>query len=563
LWTKDAARLKEILFRLVNCPSISGTAGEISASEELYAILRDIPYFQANPGHLELKKIKDDKLGRYFVSALVKGKSSRTVVLLSHSDVVDIEAYGPLREYAFSPEELTARYSKEGLPEEVRKELETGEWLFGRGIMDMKSGIALQTALLHDISQIADDFDGSLLMISVPDEENNSLGMLSAVPHLLELREKHGLEYTCAVKSESHDLDKKGRHEIATGTIGKMLPFFYCFGKEAHSSSPFSGLNSNLLFSQVEAQMEKNEEFIDRFGGEFTPPPTNLKSKDLRTLYNVTIPQVTCGYYNLFTVSLPPGEIMEKLRNVAYTAFKNAMNIYRKRLKRFTKVTGLRPEEVQWSSSSELKTDWKPNVYTFQELYESIYREKGEAFVEEIDACAEKLKHEIDDEREFCTQLVHKVHSYCSDREPKIVVAIFPPYYPHVVNTGQTAGEKKVKELVDRIKEYGKAELGATFKETKFFKGISDLSYFRLHDAEEVFQHLKPNMPAINYVYKIPLEEIKKLNLPVVNIGAFGRDPHQNTERLHMPFFTEKAPHLLQFAVQELLGIQEHSLYRG
>ncbi|NLA90070.1 MAG: M20/M25/M40 family metallo-hydrolase, partial [Synergistaceae bacterium] len=97
-------------------------------------------------------------------------------IITGHYDVVDAEAYGPLKDLAFSPLELPRRAGELELPEEARKDLESGEYLFGRGVSDMKGGIALMMAFLAEAARKG-DFPANLLFLAVPDEENTSAGM--------------------------------------------------------------------------------------------------------------------------------------------------------------------------------------------------------------------------------------------------------------------------------------------------------------------------------------------------------------------------------------------------
>ena len=139
--------------------------------------------------------------GRYFLTALVKKeKKSNTVLLLSHFDVVDTADYGEFKHMACKVPELMDLLNdkKELLPERVKKDLESGEWLFGRGSMDMKAGLAVQFSMLE--RAMNGEFDGNLLLITVPDEEVNSQGMLEAVPVLKALEKESGLSLYSALK---------------------------------------------------------------------------------------------------------------------------------------------------------------------------------------------------------------------------------------------------------------------------------------------------------------------------------------------------------------------------
>lgn len=175
-------QLKRLLISLVQYESISGTAGEVALAKYMHDVLKDRSYFQKNPEYLKLHPMED---GRYFLTALVKKEEkSNTVLLLSHFDVVDTADYGEFKHMACKVPELMDLLNdkKELLPERVRRDLESGEWLFGRGSMDMKAGLAVQFSMLE--RAMNGEFDGNLLLITVPDEEVNSQGMLEAVPAL-------------------------------------------------------------------------------------------------------------------------------------------------------------------------------------------------------------------------------------------------------------------------------------------------------------------------------------------------------------------------------------------
>ena len=382
MWLQNPEKLKEILYRLVNCPSISGTIAENQMSREIYAILSEVKYFQDNPQFLKQNNIKNDKLQRSFISALLKGKGDNTVILLHHYDVVGVDDYGSLKDKAYDPDSLTEAFKDFKLPIEARCDYESGDWLFGRGIMDMKAGATLQIALLHDLS-LNDSFEGNILLLSVPGEESNSEGMLAAVPFLNQMKKKYNLEYVAVVNSEPNDFDNSSSEDygVSIGSIGKLLPVFYCFGKETHAGTPFEGLNSSFLFSQVETLMENNIELCDTANGECSPPPTNLKTKDLKEIYSVTTPQVTVGYYNVFTLSRTPAQVLELLKGIAYESFVKSLNIQGDRLNLYCSLTGMPPKTI----------DWKPNIYTFDELYKSALDDKGEVFLDELNKFIEEL----------------------------------------------------------------------------------------------------------------------------------------------------------------------------
>jgi arginine utilization protein RocB len=513
-------------------------------AKEIYDILAEMDYFKNNPGNLKLNPIPNDALSRFFVTALVRGNSQRTVVLFNHHDIVGLSDYGAYKELALDPKALTKTINPSILPEPARTDHQSGEWLFGRGVMDMKCGGALQICLLEEASQDIANLDGNILYLSVPDEENNSAGMLGAVPFLNKLRDQESLDYQAVINSEPANFNDDGTFNVFIGAIGKVLPMFYCVGKETHASDPFGGVNSNLLAAEVECRLEVNAELADMADGESTMPPTNLKSKDVKELYNVSTPAAAVSYFNVFTLTRSPKEVMEKLVSIAEEAFAGALEKMNREAEKYAAFTGKDRPAIPW----------QPKVYTFAQLYELVLQTHGEKFRLHINDYINTWKvHTTIDEREFSLKIVSEVHRYCPDKDPMIVIAFAPPYYPHIRNKGETDKEKKLIAMVEHLDLYAESRYGIRFRINRFHKGISDMSYCGLQDADDVIEMLKPNMPTWGHRYTLPLEELARLNVPVFNVGPFGRDAHKFTERLHTGFSYHTAPDLLREAVRMML----------
>src|SRR5699024_11588812 len=75
---------------------------------------------------------------------------------------------------------------------EVQKDIISGEYLFGRGTMDMKMGLALHIHLLE--KAVRERWPVNLLLLTVPDEEVDSAGMRAAVENLDGIKKKHRLD---------------------------------------------------------------------------------------------------------------------------------------------------------------------------------------------------------------------------------------------------------------------------------------------------------------------------------------------------------------------------------
>ena len=87
-----------------------------------------------------------------------------------------------------------------------------------------------------------------------------------------------------------------------------------------------------------------------------------------------------------------------------------------------------------------------------------------------------------------------------------------------------------------------------------FYPYISDSSFMSISDSPRDLLCLEKNMPAWSphkYVYNI--EDVMAIDVPVVNIGTYGKDGHKMTERVHMKYTFENIPNITYNTVKRLL----------
>ena len=411
--------LTSLLSVLVEHASITGSADEVAIAEYIHMQLSDLPYFDKHPEHLELHPLED---GREFVTALVKKKNVKdTLILISHFDVVDVEDYGGWKNLAFRPIDLTNEFHKhiDEMPLEVQQDMKTGDWLFGRGTMDMKAGLTLQMSMVEKAAN--GDFPGNILLLTVPDEEVNSAGMIGAVPVLVELAKKYGLKYKACLNSEPMFSKYPGdeHHYVYTGSIGKVLPGFFCYGKETHVGEPFSGLNANYMAAEISRALELNTDFCEQENGEITPPPTNLMQKDLKEEYSVQIPHSAVTIFNVLSMKRTMNEITAALLEVTRQAAKKIEDTYMERAAYYATLEPFEPHKFTVS------------VYTFEELLQLAIQKYGKAEIERRQNYLLANRNDTGD-RDFSTLLVQDLASLCKEHAPMIVLFYSPPFYPSI-----------------------------------------------------------------------------------------------------------------------------------
>ncbi len=298
---------------LVRIQSDTGTRQEKDVENYLHAWLGDHEYFRNNPNFFGRYPLPEDPVERCAVWGLVKGQGDQTVILMHHHDVVDAFDYGGLEKWAYDPLKLESALSKVALSQEVRRDLASGQWLFGRGTGDMKGGAAIQFALLEEYAE-RPDFKGNILLLSVPDEESLSVGMRGSLRLLIDLKAGFKLNYKILINSEPHakEQDKIGTFHV--GSAGKLLPIIYVRGKKTHIGHIFQGFNPVLLLSEIVMQTELNTDYADPVRGEVPPPPSWSYLRDRKEVYDASIPPSAGGYLSLIHLKRSPIELIQMLQ---------------------------------------------------------------------------------------------------------------------------------------------------------------------------------------------------------------------------------------------------------
>ncbi len=542
-------RIQELLYRYVAVPSITNTQAERGVEDFFRAYIQEIPYFAQHPDHWGLYPIQGDGLGRSVCWAMVRGSGDKTIVLVHHYDVVDIEDYKTLKSWAYAPEPLreALMQHKDMLPEEARQDLESGKFLFCRGGCDMEGGGSIQYALLEAYSRLP-DFQGNVIVLGVPDEENLSAGMRGADRLLAELQDRYGLRYLMMINSEPHQRKDFSRGVFSGGTVGKMMPFIYVRGFLSHVGKVFEGLNPASVLAEIVTRTEVNMEFSDTVQGEAAPPPMWLYMKDSKDRYDVSMPLTAQECFSVLTLKQTPGELMERVKRICEESFAAVIDRLNASYAEFRKRTG-RPVE---------RLPWKEKVVTFGELYQEACASGGEAFAAAFAAEQKQLRQELEQGRIYMIEanfrLIDRIYDYIEDISPRIVYGLMPPYYPNVLNCYFADMAPEAQDMSGKLNCYTKERYGQEYDREYFYTGICDLSYINIEDPEEQRKRISQSMPLFGWYYDIPFEEIKKISMAGINIGPWGKDFHKLTERVLMENLYDRTPHILDHAITILLG---------
>ena len=414
--------IKELTMHLVSIPSMNGTRGERDIADAIEAYLRAIPYFAAHPELVITQNLKDDPLGRRNVMALLKGGDGTltdTILLHGHIDTVDVDDFGPLKEYAFDCAKLDEVLRDAELPEDARRDLESGEYLFGRGACDMKGGDAVFLVLARHLAEQPEALHGNLLLSFNPVEETLHQGIIEELPELQQLQREHGLHFRLAINNDFICPMYAGDRTryVYTGAVGKLLPMFYIIGRETHVAQCFEGFSPALTAAELTRIIDRNPAFCDGYKGEYSLPPTVLKMQDLKERYNVQTPRTACVYFNYFVHNRQLTEIMAQLKEAARTALDRVTQEADAHYRTYCELSGMQ---------------YSPLLEPSQVLdYRALYERTKAAYTGDLDTLIEQtLQASIaagEDMRVSSLRIVEKLSEVSGIKTPTVVCVLRHP----------------------------------------------------------------------------------------------------------------------------------------
>jgi arginine utilization protein RocB len=534
-----AERTRAVTLALVRHTSITETDGERSCADTIVALLRAHPYFAQHPADVWVLPTAHDFLPRQVVYALVRGHGPQTVILTGHYDVVSTANYGALEPLATDPERLlpaliealvVAPDAADAASQQALDDLRSGDWMPGRGALDMKSGLAAGLAVLERFAELPER-DGNLLMVFVPDEENYSHGMRSAAAQLTKICAERNLDPALAINLDAavNTGDGSDGRAIFLGTVGKLLPFAHVIGRPTHVGAPFDGLSAPLIAAELMRELEANPAYGDALptDGERPPVPVALRAKDLKDHYDVTTPEQVCVALNVLTYRRSPAEVLSAMRTAARHALDAAHALMADRARRVEALSG-QPTPFGIGAGEVIALS-------------DVLKRVGEAPVAEI------VGDRTLDVLAMTQRAVSVLARAAGVVGPAVIVGFAPVRYPQA-SFGES--EASLRAALAEVAGHIGHETGGPILLRPFFTGISDMSFLGTGDAAGDSADWAANTIGAER-WRMPANPLR---VPVVNIGPWGREYHQRTERVHMPYSFGVLPKLLWAVTTRVLS---------
>ena len=473
-----SARAREIALELTSWPSVTGSADEAKFAGLLALYLKNFDKVWTSP-------IENDTAVRSNVFALKRGQSNRTIVLTGHFDVVSIEDFGSLKDLAFQSAnllpEIVSRLKASGENPQALADFESGDFLPGRGLLDMKAGLAAGIAA-------AEFYNGelSILFLAVSDEEERSAGARSAAPMLQNIADENNLVIKLIVNLDaiSDQGDGSTGRVVTYGSIGKQLVTAFVYGKQTHAGYPQDGVNAAYVAAELITEFELASDLSETTDGEVAAPPTALYAKDLKQGYNVTTPAQAFVYWNTMQHKRSPAQVFELVMVHAKQAVDRAIK----------------------------RTGQDIDLINYAELEKRAGRK----------AAKQDAAFNLPEQSRLATM---EMVAIANLTKPTVIMGFGSIPYPAVL-----IGDQNLRYLIEiAVKPFG---IGSV----NYFAGISDMSFFG--EASGDLSVVAANTPMWGTGFTMP----EAAGYPCINLGPWGRDYHTWLERLHAPYAFEVLP---------------------
>jgi arginine utilization protein RocB len=456
--------------------------------------------------------------GRPVVWALVRGGSARTLIVLGHYDTVGFDEYASLgategSKIALDPRALRERLVEAGAGREHGEALErdieeewrrAGTWMFGRGALDMKSGLAAGIAALGALAESSSALGGNVLFIATPDEENQSEGMKVALQRLDAMAAERSLEWIGALNLDYVDAPAAYR-----GAVGKTRVGLWLVGVPAHAGRSFQAVDAAQMAAEIVLRTTLTTALAERHQDTFGALPVALRVRDLKPRYDVQTAAEATVELNVLTFGLTPDEILERVRVVALAS---VQDVVKRRDALRGEIALERPGSAQPS----------PIAITLAEL-----EARAPWNVDEVIRVLISPGTPAEDAADAAIRRLRSLAARARLIGPAVVVHELPPHYPAVPPcdgpVSRAAAEILAREGV---------ELRA------YYPFITDASLLALNEAPRFGAGAKGRMSESSALASRGVPDI-------VTLGPWGRDAHSRFERVNAPYAFEKLPRLI------------------
>lgn len=491
---------------LVSIPSVAHAKGPSLITKAIYDGLGEFPYFKNHVDHLNL--IAHEESSKSSIVALVKSFDAieDTLVILCDTDTNSPYHYGVLKRFSTNCDELQKQLSqsKDITNETLKKGIDSGDLMFGLGILQSKCATGSMLVALKELSDNHVRLKLNILFICTSESAIQHRGIKKCIPFVHDLIKKEHLKLRLCVNAKPNfpiSRTDKDLH-IYTGNYGKVEPSFYIIGNSASAFRPYAGFSASIIASELIRELELNPLFSQSLHQKpLVPTFDSLRVKEFGKDYSPDGMQIS---FSMPLVNISLDDLLELLKNSAAKAIENAADLIDQREASYANLN--HEEFIPLAQDAE--------VVSFSDLLERASHNFTGDLNKALQGMVLKCRSEGLSLHQAGITIIERLNELAKLPRPSVVVYFTDNYVPTQGLSASSSQDRELFMILDGlINKFSAVSPIVPTMATNY--APSDAGFSRPVNLKESLNTLARECP-------VGISDIEGINVPTITIGVKG-----------------------------------------
>lgn len=491
---------------LVSIPSVAHAKGPSLITKAIYDGLGEFPYFKNHADHLNL--IAHEESSKSSIVALVKSFDAieDTLVILCDTDTNSPYHYGVLKRFSTNCDELQKQLSqsKDITNETLKKGIDSGDLMFGLGILQSKCATGSMLVALKELSDNHVRLKLNILFICTSESAIQHRGIKKCIPFVHDLIKKEHLKLRLCVNAKPNfpiSRTDKDLH-IYTGNYGKVEPSFYIIGNSASAFRPYAGFSASIIASELIRELELNPLFSQSLHQKpLVPTFDSLRVKEFGKDYSPDGMQIS---FSMPLVNISLDDLLELLKNSAAKAIENAAELIDQREASYANLN--HEEFIPLAQDAE--------VVSFSDLLERASHNFTGDLNKALQGMVLKCRSEGLSLHQAGITIIERLNELAKLPRPSVVVYFTDNYVPTQGLSASYSQDRELFMILDGlINKFSAVSPIVPTMATNY--APSDAGFTRPVNLKDSLNTLARECP-------VGISDIEGINVPTITIGVKG-----------------------------------------
>lgn len=491
---------------LVSIPSVAHAKGPSLITKAIYDGLGEFPYFKNHVDHLNL--IAHEESSKSSIVALVKSFDAieDTLVILCDTDTNSPYHYGVLKRFSTNCDELQKQLSqsKDITNETLKKGIDSGDLMFGLGILQSKCATGSMLVALKELSDNHVRLKLNILFICTSESAIQHRGIKKCIPFVHDLIKKEHLKLRLCVNAKPNfpiSRTDKDLH-IYTGNYGKVEPSFYIIGNSASAFRPYAGFSASIIASELIRELELNPLFSQSLHQKpLVPTFDSLRVKEFGKDYSPDGMQIS---FSMPLVNISLDDLLELLKNSAAKAIENAAELIDQREASYANLN--HEEFIPLAQDAE--------VVSFSDLLERASHNFTGDLNKALQGMVLKCRSEGLSLHQAGITIIERLNELAKLPRPSVVVYFTDNYVPTQGLSASYSQDRELFMILDGlINKFSAVSPIVPTMATNY--APSDAGFTRPVNLKDSLNTLARECP-------VGISDIEGINVPTITIGVKG-----------------------------------------